>query len=150
MRRVRFPTCHMDLFEFQDNLNDLIANWDRYIEDFLKSIEPDLIDANTAQLDDGMNSIGFQLPPYASPEYARMKGRAIPDLKLTGDFREAFFVKSIGDVLKIDSTDDKRDKLIKKYGLDIFGLTDESLNRLIEEQIFPDFLMFLNRKLGLT
>lgn len=139
----------MDLFELQYNINDLVSNWDKYIDDFFKSIEPDLIDANTAQLDDGMNSLGFQLPPYANPEYARMKGRAIPDLKLTGDFREAFFVKSIGDVLKIDSTDDKRVKLIKKYGLDIFGLTEDNLNKLIEEQILPDFLMFLNRKLGL-
>ena len=129
-------------------LADLIANWDRYMDDFFKSIEPDLIDANTAQLDAGLDATGATLPPYQNPEYAAMKGRTIPDLKLNGDFWSGFVASQLKDSIKIYSTDPKNDKLVAKYG-DIFGLTDRGLDRLIKDQILPDFQLFLRNKLQL-
>lgn len=139
----------MTITEFSLLLADLVANWDRYMDEFFKSIEPDLIDANTAQLDAGLDATGATLPPYQNPEYAAMKGRTIPDLKLTGDFWSGFVASQLKDSIIIDSTDSKRDKLVAKYGADIFGLTDQRLDRLIKDQILPDFQLFLQKKLQL-
>ena len=139
----------MTISEFSVLLSDLVANWDRYMDEFFKSIEPDLIDANTEQLDSGLDATGATLPPYQNPEYAAMKGRTIPDLKLTGDFWSGFVASQLKDSIIIDSTDSKRDKLVAKYGADIFGLTDQRLDRLIKDQILPDFQLFLRNKLQL-
>jgi hypothetical protein len=136
----------MELQEFTTALTSLINNWDNLMDEFFDSIGPDLIDENTAQLDAGLNSNGYELPEYRSDEYAAFKGRTIPDLKLTGDFWEGFVIEQTKSNLKIWSTDSKTDKLVKKYGSDIFGLTDERLDRLIKDQIYPDFMLFLSKK----
>lgn len=115
------------------------------MSEFFDSIGPDLIDENTAQLDAGMDAKGQQLPPYANPEYAAMKGRSIPDLKLTGNFWESFIIKQTRDSMLIDATDSKRNKLVNKYG-DIFGLTEERIDRLNKDQFVHDFLLFLSNK----
>ena len=59
----------MDLQELQIKLNDFVTNYDTYVDEFIKTIEPDLIDTNTAQLDKSIDSTGKKLPAYANPEY---------------------------------------------------------------------------------
>jgi hypothetical protein len=135
----------MELQEFTTALTSLINNWDSMMDEFFDSIGPDLIDENTAQLDAGTDALGKSLPPYQNPEYAAFKGRSIPDLKLTGDFWESFIIKQTRDSMMIDATDDKRGKLVAKYG-DIFGVTDERLDRLNKDQFVHDFLLFLSKK----
>lgn len=139
----------MDLFELQIKLNDLVQNWDKYLDDFIQAIEPDLIDVNTDQLDKSIDSKGKKFPAYANPDYAKLKGRKFPDLKLTGDFRSDFFVDYFNDKIYIDSKDEKTEKLVGQYGEDLFGLTESNLNKLIKEQILPDFIYFIQKKLGI-
>ena len=53
-------------------------------------------------------------------------------LKDTGEFHRSIFVKFEGDKIIIDSDNDLRDKLVKKYGATIFGLTKQNKQALIK------------------
>ena len=93
-----------------------------------------ILDSNIAQLQIGIDSFGQFLREYASDAYAHFKqehgSRApfgIADLKLTGDFHSGFVLKYTGGEFVITSTDSKTDDLVAKYGKDIFGLANESI-----------------------
>lgn len=60
-------------------------------------------------------------PPY-SRGYAAMKGFSNPNLRLTGDFHEAMFFATDGDMFFLSSTDPKMPMLIDKYSEKIFGI----------------------------
>lgn len=101
-----------------------------------------VIDSNIAQLEGGFDSLGNFLKDYASDTYAEFKqviGSKAPfgiaDLKLTGDFYAGFVLKYIGSEFIITSTDWKTEELAAKYGVDIFGLANESI-----EQVRPFLL----------
>ena len=57
-----------------------------------------------------------------------------------GDFHASFKVIANNISFFIDATDIKTEKLIRKYGEQILGLTDENLNELIWEYMYPDLL----------
>lgn len=139
----------MDFIELQSKLKYIIDNWDSLLDEFFKSIEPELLSINKKQLDAGVDANDVKLPPYQNPDYAKMKGRLIPDLKLTGAFRDRFFVEYYKNEIHIDSSDWKTEKLVTKYGWDIFGVTSANLDNLIKTKFEPDFIVFLNNKLGL-
>lgn len=97
--------------------------------------KPDLIDKNREQLmDEGTDRRNKKLQRYRSNSYAARKnkmnpfpGFGNPDLYRTGAFQRAFQFKLLSkDTFEIYSTDSKAKDLEKKYGTDIFGLTDQS------------------------
>lgn len=74
-----------------------------------------------------------------------MKGQPTNRVTLydEGDFHASFRVISNNISFFIDATDVKTEELIKKYSEQIFGLTDENLNELIWEYIYPDLITHL-------
>lgn len=107
--------------------------------------EQDILKLNKDQMDGGIKADGSEIGRYRNYKY---KNRFKPvDLKLKNDFRGDMFFRDKGNKRQgvISSDDKKTIKLEKKYGKDIFGLTDTNkqyaadlikpiLGRLIKEK----------------
>jgi hypothetical protein len=114
--------------------------------------EAEIIDANTAQLEVGQDALGNLLDDYASTFYAEFK-KAIgsnaplgtPNLKLEGDFYAGFTLNVDGEQYFLTSTDEKAGDLAFKYGQDIFGLSEESLEK-IRPLVLESFLILLRKE----
>ena len=110
-----------------------------------------IADLNREQLMDGFNKEGKKLKKYQSNSYAARKNRmnsapglGNPDLYLTGRFHEAMNVKINSKVsYEIFSADSKTSDLTKKYGKDIFGLTEESRDKASTEIINPGLILHI-------
>ena len=115
-----------------------------------------IIELNKEQLTIGQDTTGGEVGQYFSDEYATAKqaiGSKAPfgvvDLLLTGDFYEGFDTTLTGDSVLVFSNDEKADDLEQKYGSEIYGLTEENLNRLIHQQIIPELLITIKNELQL-
>lgn len=99
--------------------------------------EPEILDMQAEQHDEGVTNRGRQIQPDYSPFTVRIKEeRGQPSDRVTlydrGDFRAGFFVAKGKSAFSIGSSDDKAESIERKYGNEIFGLTDENLQELIE------------------
>lgn len=56
-------------------------------------------------------------------------------LKDTGEFCDSFYVETAEDRFYIKASDEKTNWLIKKYGAEIFGLTNDSLAEFINDYV---------------
>lgn len=99
----------------------------------------------------GVNALGVSISDYKPYKPLTIsikmeKGQPYDRVTLRdeGDFHRSFFVEAGGDSFRIDATDGKRNKLVKKYGANIFGLTPENLQRLIDEIVRPAILTLRN------
>ena len=97
----------------------------------------EILDLNISQLEVGKDSLGELLERYVLDSYAEFKQAigsqapfGIADLILEGDFTEGFFLIVDGKKIQITSTDDKTGDLAHKYGQDIFGLTEDSMDTI--------------------
>lgn len=104
----------------------------------------EFIKLNEAQLFEGKTDRGADIKPqYASASYANYKLKYNPlgvvDLFLTGAFYGSFFLYATQFPIFIFATDEKTNKLVDKYGANIFGLTKEHLSEISRQDILPDF-----------
>ena len=80
---------------------------------------------------------------YLSPDYAKMTGKRKPNLKLTGDFQGAMFLKLPTEKeYIIGSTDRKSIKLMEDYG-NIFGISPKNRPEVIamnNNAVIEDYL----------
>lgn len=90
----------------------------------------------------GVNRLGVRIDEYRpySPFTIKVKieKRQPYDrvtLKDTGEFYDSFYVETAEDRFYIKASDEKADWLIKKYGAEIFGLTNESLAEFINDYV---------------
>ena len=95
----------------------------------------------------GVNALGVEISsyqPYAPTTVYDKELNGQPSDRVTlrnkGYFHGSFFVKFGKDGLAIDATDSKRDKLVGKYGKQIFGLTPESKTYVSNEILKPELL----------
>lgn len=147
----------MDIQQLSDNLNTIVNTWSSLESDFLKGFDADLIDINREQMMEGEDADGKEIGKLQSPEYIQLKkamgSRAafagLADLKFTGAFQDAMYVEHRGDNISIDSRDSKKNKLTKKYGYQIFGVQQQRLDELIKDQIEPEFIDLLSKKMGI-
>lgn len=103
------------------------------------------------QLYKGVNSMGEKIKPrYSSATVKRKKKKGQPfnrvTLKDEGDFYDGFFVEYGVDEFSLQGDDKKTRYLIKRYGKEIFGLTDKSLSDLIE-MMEEDFIKIVKVKI---
>jgi len=138
-----------------------IETFDRYQRDkilmkHLKGLEDEIIDLNTQQLQErGETSDGVKIAsyrPYRPYTVTRKRSLGQPTGKVTlydeGDFQGGFDVRFGNDWFAIFSNDDKADALERKYGKEIFGLTEESkrfLLSLFKDDFVTDFRNYLLR-----
>ena len=105
-------------------IDEVVANNDKAIK-----IQAD-------QMFEGKRGDGQDITPSYTPFTVRIKRqkRQPSDrvtLRDTGDFQDAIVIDYGPDSFKYDSVDEKRVKLARKYGENIFGLNDEGLIKLI-------------------
>lgn len=129
------------LQDFQNTANERVIR-------VCKQFEPEIVDMNTAQLYAGLDSLKKPIEPGYRPftvSIKRAKGQPTDrvTLKDTGDFYGAFFVNFGAEYLAIGSNDEKALKLERKYGKDIYGLTDDDQDELcdmVRPELREDFM----------
>lgn len=105
----------------------------------------EILDKNKAQLLDGIDKTDKKLKTYRSTAYAKKKharnpfpGFGIADLYDTGAFQQGFKLKILTkNSFDIFSSDSKSSDLTKKYGANIFGLSNESKKEYSKETMQP-------------
>ena len=123
----------------------IVNNIEKYKSNSIDDALPYLADLNIEQRAKGLNSDGQLITPGLRNEaYANAKksrgGRApfgTPDLKDTGDFNSGQYAKKSGKMINFSSTDDKNSDLVAKYGEKIHGLTEESREEALADQLIP-------------
>lgn len=110
-------------------------------------------DLNISQLEQGIDSEGQRItPPYSviTKQIKRAKRQPYDrvTLKDTGDFHRSLFLTGGRDAFfQIGSSDDKAEKLQRKYGKDILGLNEQSRQEVIEEILLPEMLIKIRQQL---
>lgn len=129
---------------------------DKIIIDAVKENEHIVIDLNTEQLWQGKESTGEPITPGYRPMTISIKSiKGQPTNRVTlkdeGDFYRGFFVNYGNDWFALGSDDEKAQKLERKYGTDIYGLTQESIDELceyikedVEKFIEDEFIKLIN------
>lgn len=102
----------------------------------------------------GINRLGVDIMDYApySPltiQIKEEKGQPTNRVTLrdTGDFETSFFIEANDRQFEIKASDFKTEELIKKYGRQILGLTDENIQALIWQYIYPDLISRIQKEL---
>lgn len=120
-----------------------------YIRAIIEENDGYIIDMNAEQqlYEQGVNTYGVKIMDYKPYQpltirIKREKGQPIDRVTLrdTGDFQSSFYLEVGNEQFEIKANDWKTDDLIKKYGREILGLTDENLSELIWDFIYPDIL----------
>lgn len=95
----------------------------------------------------GVNTYGVPIMDYMpytpyTIEVKTIKGQPTDRVTLrdTGEFHESFYIEATDTQFVIKAHDWKTEKLIRKYGREILGLTRENLNELIHSYIYPELL----------
>ena len=120
-----------------------------YIQRIITDNEAYIVDMNAEiQLyEEGVNRLGVSImdyAPYRPLTIAIKEEKGQPTnrvtLRDTGDFESSFYIE-VGDrQFEIKASDWKTEGLIKKYGRQILGLTDENILSLIWDYIYPDLM----------
>lgn len=120
-----------------------------YIQNIILDNEAFICDMNAEEqlYEKGINRLGVSLSDYApySPvtiEFKREKGQPFDRVTLRdeGEFESSFFIEADREQFEIKASDWKTEELIKKYGSQILGLTDENKAEVIHEYIHPELL----------
>jgi len=120
-------------------------NIKRDLSKFIRSIEKQIIDKNKEQIEVDSkdiygNAIGFY--SYATELIsggAKKQGDPFTG-KDTGDWFDGFYMQEVSGVIRLGSTDPKTNEILSSehwLSDDLFGLSDENLSKIIEENILP-------------
>lgn len=128
----------------QENLEN--GTW---MQEIVKRYEAEICDMNSEDqlFEQGVNRVGVSISDYApyqpkTIEIKQIKGQPYDRVTLrdTGDFHASFFIEADDKGFTIKASDDKAEHLEKKYGRQIFGLTDTNAQELATEYIQPDLI----------
>lgn len=121
----------------------------RLMQDIIWSNDAYIVDMNAEEqlFERGVNRLGVEIMDYApySPVTIEIKeALGQPTNRVTlrdeGDFESSFFLEVGDKQFEIKASDFKTEDLIKKYGRQILGLTDENIAILIWQYIYPDLM----------
>lgn len=137
-----------DLRKRVADFNDALTSG-RMIQNIIWENEAYIVDMNAEEqlFEQGINRLGVEISDYApySPvtiEIKEAKGQPTNRVTLRdeGDFESSFFLEVGTKQFEIKASDWKTEELIKKYGRQILGLTDENIAILIWQYIYPDLM----------
>ena len=126
------------------------------IKEIILDDEPFIVDMNAeSQLfDEGINRLGVSImdyEPYSPVTIEIKKAKGQPYNRVTlhdeGDFAASFFIEADDKQFEIKASDFKTEDLVKRYGRQILGLTDENKNVLRWEYVYPDILEQAKKKI---
>lgn len=133
-------------------------NMQAEVENTIIQTSYEIIILNQQQLFNyGRDREGLRLLPYRSQIYAKEKnyqnprpGFGVPDLFRTGAFYSGFNVTIRNHLYEVNSTDSKRDKIVKARGEQIFGLTKDNQKVYSTGVFIRQFQSNYNAKTGLV
>lgn len=108
-----------------------------------------ILDANAEEqlFEQGINRLGVSIDdymPYSPLTIAIKEEKGQPTNRVTlrdeGDFQSSFYLEVNDKYFEIKAGDFKTEELIKKYGRQILGLTDENIEKLIWQYLYPDLI----------
>ena len=121
----------------------------RIIQNIIWDNEAYIVDLNAEEqlFEQGINRLGVEISdyaPYSPVTIAIKEAKGQPTNRVTlrdeGDFESSFFLEVSDKQFEIKASDFKTEDLIKKYGRQILGLTDENIAILIWQYIYPDLM----------
>lgn len=131
-------------------------NSGKWVQQIIYDNEAYIVDLNAEEqlYEQGINNLGVSISDYApySPvtiEIKKAKGQPTNRVTLRdeGDFESSFFLEVGQNQFEIKASDWKTEELVKKYGRQILGLTNENIEKLIWDFIYPDLLSKLKNEL---
>lgn len=142
----------MTLHSLQRNLKSF--NIRSEIREVIEQTSGEIAELNRGQLFIGRRSDGKEINPQYSPLTVMIKEeKGQPTDRVTlkdkGDFWNSIAVDVNSDSFTIDATDNKTNKLVKKYGKEIMGLNKESKAEYKDNYLFPALKERIERKLQL-
>lgn len=117
-----------------------------YIREAIEENEAFIIDMNTEDqlFERGVNRNEVDISDYApyTPFTIQIKlEKGQPTNRVTlrdeGDFHSSFYIEYLDNGFELKASDEKTEKLIKKYGRQILGLTDGNLQEVIDDYVKP-------------
>ena len=120
-----------------------------YIQQIIWDNDAYIVDMNAEEqlFEQGINRLGVDIMdymPYTPLTIAIKEGKGQPTNRVTlrdeGDFEASFYLDVSDKQFEIKASDFKTEDLIKKYGRQILGLTDENIASLIWQYIYPDLI----------
>lgn len=130
------------------NFNEALTSG-RLIQNIIWDNEAYIVDLNAEEqlYEQGINRLGVEIAayaPYSPVTIAIKEAKGQPTNRVTlrdeGDFESSFFLEVGDKQLEIKASDFKTEDLIRKYGRQILGLTDENIAILIWQYIYPDLI----------
>lgn len=145
----------MDALDLLQNLQTL--NIPAIAADTVRGREQEIADLNAGQLAQGIRSTGTPIKPAYHPFTIEMKkgkpGLAgVTDrvtLYNTGAHYRDLYAQVQGEEIEFGSRNWKEEKLEKKYGKTIYGLTEDSTEELTEGYLRGDFIEAVEKITGL-
>jgi len=137
--------------EFASKFNKI--NVYTLVKKSLTGLENEIIRLNQEQLySSGQLSDGSFLDSYSPYTIVKkQEARSGHDsrvanmtLRDTGAFYKSFKVKITNENVLVYATDGKTDKLITDFGKNIFGLTEQNWEELIEQNVVPSIIRNIN------
>lgn len=131
-------------------------NSGKWVQQIIYDNEAYIVDLNAEEqlYEQGVNNLGVSISDYApysqvTIEIKKAKGQPTNRVTLRdeGDFESSFFLDVGQNQFEIKASDWKTEELIKKYGRQILGLTNENIEKLIWDFIYPDLLSKLKNEL---
>jgi hypothetical protein len=132
-------------------LQGIVNDFDNLVTESVDETKQIATAYNKEQMIYGQDSADGIIGEYNWKEYGQMKAQMNPfadgkvDLRLTGAFHKAMNANINGNVMVIDSTDSKRNKLVAKYGEEIFGLNTKNKKRYKKDVNLYLFRVIKNR-----
>lgn len=120
-----------------------------YLAEIIQNNDWIIIDYNTQNqlFEQGITATGISIADYApysdvTVEIKQMKGQPYDRVTLRdeGDFYRSFYLKIDNEKFEIDAEDWKTRELIKYYGEEIMGLTQENIENLEKDVILPEIV----------
>lgn len=123
----------------------------------IKTASKYLIDLNKKQIKEDSQDIYGKAIGFYSKATDEISGGAKPwgtpfTGEDTGEWMDKFYMTVYQDVFYFGSTDPKTDDILSSpnwLSHDLFGLTDENLDKAIEEKFLPFVLEYCKKSLGL-
>lgn len=137
-----------DLLKRVVKFNDELTSG-RLVQKIIWDNEAYIIDMNAEEqlFEQGVNRLGVSImdyAPYSPVTIAIKEAKGQPTNRVTlrdeGDFQSSFYLEVGDKQFEIKASDFKTEDLIKKYGRQILGLTDENIAILIWQYIYPDLM----------
>lgn len=131
-----------------ETFNEGLTNGE-YIAEIIQNNDWEIIAMNTDEqlYEQGITATGISIADYepyseTTIEIKEMKGQPTNRVTLRdeGDFHRSFEVETDNEKMMIVASDYKTIQLLKRYGDDIMGLTQENIERFEKETLMPELM----------